>query len=81
MRVRGRVLHSRGIPVVSKIWPYGIDRSGMSLETYCNIASGIRSTYWTEHRGKLVQQPISELPKYVAKLGRSIKHENVIFTK
>jgi FkbM family methyltransferase len=73
-------LLARGIPVVSEIWPYGIERAGMSLETYCEIVSGIWPTYWTEQRGKLVQHPIGELPKYVAKLGRGTKHENVIFT-
>lgn len=73
-------LLSRGVPVVSEIWPYGIERAGMPLETYCEIARGIWSTYWTEQRGRLVQHPIAELPKYVAKLGRGVKHENVIFT-
>jgi hypothetical protein len=65
---------------VSEIWPYGIERAGMSLETYCKIVSGIWSTYWTPQQGKLVQRPIAELPAYAAKLGRKVKHENVIFT-
>jgi len=73
-------LLSTGVPVVSEIWPYGIERAGMSLETYCKIVGGIWSTYWTEQRGKLVQHPITELPAYAAKLGRKVKHENVIFT-
>ncbi|MBC8354922.1 MAG: FkbM family methyltransferase [Planctomycetes bacterium] len=74
-------LLSKGVPVVSEIWPYGIERAGMSLDTYCEIASGIWSTYWTERRGTLVQHPIAELPTYAAKLARGVKHENVIFTK
>lgn len=78
---RGAVdLLSSGVPVVSEIWPYGIERAGMSLKTYCEVASSIWSTYWTERHGKLIQHPIAELPTYVAKLGRTTKHENVIYT-
>jgi len=73
-------LLSRGIPVVAEIWPYGIERAGLSLETYCEIVSGIWSTYWTERRGSFVQHPISELPQHVAKLGQGVKYDNVIFT-
>ena len=73
-------LLTRGVPVVSEVWPYGIERAGMSLETYCEIVGGIWSTYWTEHRGKFVQHPIGELPKYAAKFGQSAKYKNVIFT-
>lgn len=73
-------LLSRGVPVVSEIWPYGIERAGMSLENYCEIVSGIWPTYWTERHGTLVRHPIAELPTYVAKLGRTTKHENVIYT-
>ena len=73
-------LLSRGVPVVSEIWPYGIERAGLSQESYCEIVSGIWSTYWTEHRGTFSQHPISELPMYVAELGQGVKHKNVIFT-
>lgn len=73
-------LLSTGVPVVSEIWPYGIERAGMSLETYCEIVGGIWSNYWTEQRGKLIQHAMSELPAYMTKLRRKVKHENVIFT-
>ena len=73
-------LLSKDVPVVSEIWPYGIERAGMSLDTYCEIASGIWSTYWTERRGKFTQHPIAELPAHLATLGRTVKHENVIYT-
>ena len=73
-------LLSRGIPVVSEIWPYAIERTGMSLEAYCRIAAGIWSKFCTERRGKFAKHPIAELPTYVARLGRSVKHANVIYT-
>jgi len=73
-------LISTGVPVVSEIWPYGIERAGMSLGRYCEIVGGIWSSYWTERRGKFVQHPMTELPAYVAKLGRRAKHDNVIYT-
>ena len=74
-------LLSRGVPVVSEVWPYGIRRAGMSLDRYCEIASGIWSTYWTERRGRFVRHEISELPAYVTQLGRTARHDNVIYAK
>jgi len=73
-------LLSTGVPVVSEIWPYGIERAGMSLKTYCEIASSLWSTCWTERRGKLTRHPIAELRAYLEKLGRTNKHQNAIFT-
>lgn len=73
-------LLSRGIPVVSEVWPYGIERAGMSLAAYCEIASSFWSNYWTERRGKFVRHSMDELPAYLAKLNRGVKHKNVIFT-
>lgn len=73
-------LLSEGVPVVSEIWPYGIQRAGMSLESYCQIAASIWTKFWTERHGRFTQHPIAELPDYVAKFGRSSKHENVVYT-
>ena len=53
-------LLSRDIPVVSEIWPYGIERTGMSLQAYCRIAAGIWSKFWTERRGEFAEHPIAE---------------------
>ena len=36
-----RKLLSKGVPVISGIWPYGIVRAGMSQEEFCDIATGI----------------------------------------
>jgi len=74
-------LLSTGIPVVSEIWPYGIQRAGMSLDAYCDIARSYWSTFWTEQRGALVSHPIAELNSYVEKLGRTARHENVIYAE
>lgn len=58
-----RNLLSKDIPVVSEIWPYGIRRSGMSQESFCNIASSIWSNYWVLRKYEVVQYPKSSLEK------------------
>ncbi len=46
----------RGIPVVAEFWPYGIDRSGMSPQEFCEILTGLFSHFYvlgTEPERKL----------------------------
>jgi FkbM family methyltransferase len=77
----GKRIFSRDIPVVSEIWPYGIERSGMSDEEFCNVAEGFWSSYWVIRRGRFFQYPISSLHLFFDELGHDGGFENVIFTK
>ena len=70
---------SKGIPVVSEIWPYGILRTGMSLEYFCEIIQSIWSYYWVIRRGKFIKYPTSIFYTLFDELGIGIDHENVIF--
>lgn len=38
----GKKLFSTGVPLVTEVWPYGIHRSGGSVEAFCSLAQ----TYW-----------------------------------
>ncbi len=74
------------IPVVAELWPYGIDRSGIGIDRYAEIAAGLWAAFWTERRGgfgrgRFNRHPISELPDYMAHLGRTARHANVIYTR
>jgi FkbM family methyltransferase len=71
---------STGIPLVSEIWPYGIKRSGMSVDNFFNIVSGIWTSYWIRRNGKFTKYPIGDLKKLFDELGDQGKHENIIFT-
>jgi len=77
----GRDFLSLGIPAISEIWPYGICRSGMSLERFVSIVSSIWSDYWVERREKYSRYPISVFDCYLKELGTDGYSENVIFTK
>lgn len=70
-----------GIPAVSEIWPYGILRSGMSLEQFHSIVSDIWSNYWVERRNRFIRYPIGVFDRYLDELGNNGYFENVIFTK
>jgi len=74
-------LLSNDIPVVSEIWPYGIRRTGMSQEQFCNICRKLWSYYWVLRRGRFVKYPIDILDIFFDELGYDGNFDNVIFTK
>jgi len=76
----GKTLFSSGVPVVSEIWPYGIQRAGMSQEEFCRIVAEIWSSYWVKRRGKFVKYPIDIFYTYFDELGYGDEYGNVIFT-
>lgn len=70
-----------GIPTVSEIWPYGILRAGMSLDSFSSIVADIWTDYWIERRNRFIRYPISAFDRYLDELGSDGYFENVIFTK
>ncbi len=74
-------LLASGIPVVSEIWPYGIQRAGMSPEEFCRIVQETWSAYWVKRRGKFVKYPTSVFNSYIEELGFDGDFDNVIFTQ
>ena len=76
-----RDLLRRDIPVMAEIWPYGLSRAGTPEEEFCEIVSGLWSTYWVEHRNRFTQHPIADFSAFLNSLGRGGKFKNVIFTK
>ena len=73
-------LLSKGIPVVSKIWPYGIARAGMTQEQFCKIAENFWMNYYVMRRGKFVRYPIHTLGILFEELGYDGGYDNIIFT-
>ena len=65
---------------VSEIWPYAIQRAGMSQEEFCGIVGGIWSAYWVKRRGRFVKYPIDIFYTYIDELGYDGDLDNVIFT-
>ncbi len=79
--VGGKSLLSSGVPVVSEIWPYGILRSGMSLERYCESASDLWQLYWICQDDKFVRYSIDTLRDFVAEIGVTGDFTNIVFTQ
>jgi FkbM family methyltransferase len=73
-------LLSTGIPVVSEIWPYGLQQAGMTQEEFCAIASRSWTHYWVWRRRKFVKYPLHTLDIFFDELGYDGGHDNVIFT-
>lgn len=76
----GTRLFSRRVPVVTEIWPFGINRSGMGIPKFCEIASGYWSHFWVWRRcGRYIQYPTSALIKFCEELGDSGEFDDIIF--
>ena len=70
-----------GMPAVSEVWPYGIHRAGMSLQTFESVVRSVWSDYWVYRRNRFVRYPISAFGRFLDELGSDGYFENVILTK
>ena len=41
---------SKGVPMVTELWPYGINRSGMSSLDFCALIRELFATYYIQQR-------------------------------
>jgi FkbM family methyltransferase len=70
-----------GIPVVSELWPYGIRRSGISTDEFCEIAASIWDTYYVWRRNSFIGYPIGILSSFIDELDHADCFDNIIFTQ
>lgn len=56
-----KFFNERKIPVVSEFWSYGIRRSGISVEDYCEIARRHFSGFWLFEQDCFIFYPITAL--------------------
>lgn len=47
------------VPTVTEFWPYGIARSGMTQERYCELVSSMYTHFY--NRDEMKRFPVSEL--------------------
>lgn len=69
----------RGVPVVSEFWPYGIERSGMSRERYCEIAASLFTDFLTFEGEEVVGHDIGQLADQFDLFGGPRKVSQLIF--
>jgi FkbM family methyltransferase len=78
----GPTLFAKAIPVVCEFWPYGILRSGMNRERFCQIVASQWGSYWRRNGGnQFVPYPTSALDTLWKELGEKRKFENILLTK
>lgn len=78
-------LLSTGIPVVAEIWPYGIARTGMTIEEFNELVTGIWSSFWVRRDREFgpkgfIRYPIVAFSSFLEELGPDGGADNVIFT-
>jgi FkbM family methyltransferase len=76
----GKETFTKDITVLSEIWPYGINRSGISDKQFLDVASHYWSNYWVRRRRGFMQYPLSLLYLLFEEIGHGFEYENVIFT-
>lgn len=76
----GSKIFSSNIPVVCEIWPYAINRSGMSFESLYELVNTYWKYYWVMRDGKFVCYSTQTFDVFIKELG-STSHEDVVFTK
>jgi len=76
-----RAILDRGIPVVSEIWPYGIARAGMTLDSFSDLVNEIWTSFWVRRRRRFAKYPILAFRAFLDELGPDGDYDNVIFTR
>lgn len=77
----GKQLFAHDLPVFAELWPYGIQRSGLSQRDFIDIAASYWSYYWQWRATEFVRYPISQLSHLFAELGDEGNFDNILFTK
>jgi len=77
----GKSFFSKGVPVVSELWPYAIKRAGMGCDDFCGITGSIWSHYYIIHRKNFVRYPIENLKSLFIELELEDSFTNIILLK
>jgi FkbM family methyltransferase len=81
----GPKIFTSGIPLATEIWPYGILRSGMTKDRFCDIVRATWSHYWMARGAKrskhFVRYPIACFDTVFDELGFEGAYDNVILTR
>jgi len=78
----GEKLFSTGVPLVTEVWPYGIHRSGGSVEAFCSLAHKYWPYFWawSEDSGH-VRRKTSDLAGFCVGLGNHLRGvDDLIFS-
>jgi FkbM family methyltransferase len=81
----GARIFGSGAPLATEIWPYGIRRSGMTQERFCDIVRSTWPSFWMlrgqRHRQRFVRYPTSVFDTVFDELGFEGAYDNVLLTR
>lgn len=61
----GYTLFAQKPPTLIELWKYGIERSGMSIEAFCELLSRHWSTCYVWKHGQFIKHATSDIPKLI----------------
>lgn len=78
----GKDLFSTGVPLVTEVWPYGIHRSGGTVEAFCSLTQGYWPYFWAwSEDGGHARRKTSDLAGFCEGLGHHVNGvDDLIFT-
>lgn len=78
----GMRLFSTRVPLVTEVWPYGIRRSGGTVEDFCVLAARYWPYFWTWRDGVgHIRRPTTELLAFCEDLGYDVRAvDDIILT-
>lgn len=74
-----RFFANRKVPVISEFWGYGIGRSGMSREEYCETVERTFSKFYVLNEGRYESRPISDVKGLFETHSRPREIANLVF--
>jgi len=76
----GRKTFKKDFPVMTEIWPYGIERSGFDKSDFCNLVKDVWKYFWILEEGQFIRKNINEFGEYFKQLEGTTKYSNIILT-
>jgi FkbM family methyltransferase len=70
---------AKGIPVVSELWPYGINRSGMSGAEFCGIVTDMFSTFYLRGRRRWESHPVNQFRDFYDRYDCGTSATDIVF--
>lgn len=72
---------ARGLPAVTEIWPYGMNRTGMTPAEFAEITRRHWRHFWVRRHGRFVRYPLEVLETFFDELGPDGRGDNILLTR
>lgn len=69
---------SHGVPMVTELWPYGINRSGMSPLDFCSLVRDLFATYYIQQRSTWKQYSTDQFRQTYSRYDRGTSGTDIV---